>query len=277
MTLIEMLASISIIGIAAAGLSGLVLLNAMSTVRMSNRVDGLNAARQAIERLGKDLRMARNVGDIYTAASTSFPSAGNPLYSAGAPPGGWSNDPDWSQRPYVLSDNTLIIQQPIFMKDNPQTSPNEDGWPSAIYVDALGAGNPSTTMDNVDTVVYRVIPDRDNPGTFKLQFSMFPGWSSPSFGSSPFQEQRPAISVPVTILKGITNQSVFQYLDKTDPTGTPQAIISSGAIDNITGIVVTLQILNTQSGTTAPSNVSIKSELYMRNNPLGTITGTTGG
>ncbi|HEY9869444.1 MAG TPA: prepilin-type N-terminal cleavage/methylation domain-containing protein, partial [Candidatus Obscuribacterales bacterium] len=67
MTLIEMLVSCAIVGLAAAGISGLMLLNNLSTHRLFNKVDNLNQARQVVERIGKDLRMARNVGDVYGA------------------------------------------------------------------------------------------------------------------------------------------------------------------------------------------------------------------
>src|SRR3990167_2663762 len=104
-SLIELLVSTLIVGIAAAGISGALLLNNITSVREFNKVDNLNAARHAIERMGKDIRAARNVGDVYgnlillysvppevwgTEGSNQFPSAMDPYYGSGqTPAGGW--------------------------------------------------------------------------------------------------------------------------------------------------------------------------------------------
>src|SRR5262249_4799947 len=129
-TLIEMLASCLIIGFVGAGIAGLVMLNGMSEIKMSNKVDNLNAARNAIERIGKDVRMARNVGDIYGQkvllgtdpltgqpmygfmGTNIFPDTQNPIYSHGSPPQGYPPAP-WPSS-YQIGPTCLIIQVPVF-------------------------------------------------------------------------------------------------------------------------------------------------------------------
>ena len=104
LTLIELLISTFIMSFAGAAVAGLLLLNNVTQVRVNNKIDNLNMARTAFERIGRDARMARNVGDITgtsvllyagppevygTEGSSSFPASNNPLYNGGqSPPGG---------------------------------------------------------------------------------------------------------------------------------------------------------------------------------------------
>ncbi|HEY9869448.1 MAG TPA: type II secretion system protein [Candidatus Obscuribacterales bacterium] len=275
MTLIEMLVSCAIVGLAAAGISGLVLLNNVSTHRLFNKVDNLNQARQVVERIGKDLRMARNVGDVYgvniqlhddpvtygTEGTNSFPLAApggnNPHYSGGqTPPAGWPTAP-WPGRPYVLSPRTLIVQIPVF---------DANGFPTKV---PATTGNPpvSVDQDNVDTLVYQIIDDPDHPGEFLLQVAGFPGNpTNLKIRSNP----------PQTILSGIVGPKdpatgepkVFQYLDRYDESGTPQDTFIGPKIANVTGVVMNLEIRRNDEGVSSASVVGLKSEMYMRNNRL---------
>lgn len=277
MTLIEMLVSCAVVGLAAAGISGLMLLINLSTHRLFNKVDNLNQARQVVERIGKDLRMARNVGDVYGAnielhagppavigseGTNRFPlpasAAGkNPHYSGGqTPPAGWPGAP-WPARPYVLSPRTLIVQIPVF---------DANGFPTKV---PAGTGNPPVSLDqdNVDTLVYQIIEDSKNPGEYLLQVAGFPGNpSSLELKSNP----------PQTILSGIVGPKdpltgqlkVFQYLNRYDTTGTPQDTWVGNDIANITGVVMNLEIRRDDEGASSATVVGLKSEMYMRNNRL---------
>lgn len=284
MTLIEMLVSVGIIGIAAAGISGLMLLNNMSTHRLFNKVDNLNQARHVIERIGKDIRMARNVGDVYgitiqldpgppqpvngTQGTNRFPvqvgvGGNNPHYGGGQTPiNGWPAAP-WPARPYQLSPQTLIVQVPVF---------DANGFPTRV---AAGTGNPAvgSDQDNVDTLVYQIIPDPDfvpgpdKPQEFLLQVAGFSG--SPS-------ALRVSSNPPQTILKGIIGPTdpvtgqpkVFQYLDRYDLTGAPKDTPNDDKIANVTGVIMNLVIKRYEEGVSAASAVGLKSEMYMRNNRL---------
>jgi len=282
MTLIEMLVSVGIVGIAAAGISGLVMLNGISSHRLFNKVDNLNQARQVVERLGKDIRMARNVGDVYgqtivlslgppeidgTSGTNQFPLqapvGNNPFYGAGqAPASGWPVAP-WPLQPYQLSPRTLIVQIPVF---------DANGFPTRV---PAGTGNPplGSNQDNVDTLVYQIIPDPDfvpapgKPQEYLLQVAGFPG--NPS-------NLKIASNPPQTILKGIIGPidpvskqpKVFQYLNRYDLTGTPQDTWVGNEIANVTGIVMNIEIKRYSEGVAGASTVGLKSEMYMRNNRL---------
>ncbi len=288
MTLIEMLVSASIVGIAGAGVAGMLMLNALSTSRLFNKVDNVNAARQAIERLSKDIRMARNLGDVYgddvllfpasagpppqpavygTEGSVQFPSTLDPHYNNSQnPTGGWPAAP-WPIKPYTLGSRTLIIQVPVF---------DAGGFPTRIARDQYGPGNPATPQDNVDTVVYQVVDNPDEPGEYMLQVAGFPG--SPT-------ALRLATSPPQTMLKGIVGPKdpatqqlkIFQFLAKTKADGSPDDSVqitfppSNGPLALYTGLLVNLELKSHQSGEIAKSTIGLKAEIYMRNNTLSQV------
>lgn len=295
MSLIEMLVTLIIMGIIMAGTSEMVMINNSSSLSMLNKVDSLNAARQLVERIGKDVRMARNVGDIYgqlidsitgmpysgplppaTGATKSlgreyFPAELNPNYGAGqAPTGGWPVAP-WPSRPYTLSNTTLVVQVPVF---------DGTGFPTLI---AKGAGNPAafSNLDNVDTLVYQVLqatstdPNYDpNTPTWIIQEAAFRGTTAAGY------QNHVSLNPPVTIMSGIvgpinpnTGQPrIFQYLLHSG--GTPQDSVDPNTLTDITGVVVNLEVRRKQEDVTEPQSLGIKSEVYMRNNTLSTMGGT---
>jgi prepilin-type N-terminal cleavage/methylation domain-containing protein len=286
MTLLEMLFSVSIVGLAAAGISGLVMLNSISSVRLFNKIDNLNAARQIVERIGMDVRMARNVGDVYgmtsaipgyTEATDQFPlqspSGKNPLYNSGQMPpaqyGGAFPSSPWPNKPYRLSSQCLIVQVPVF---------DQFGFPTTVTANQYGAGNPAVNSDNVDTLVYQLVPDPDNAGEFMLQGACFPGrlvWG-PGCLNSPFLS-----SPPQTLIKGIVGPMdddpsdtprVFQFLDRTDVSGTPinEQQISTATLTNITGVIINMELKRQDREKTQASTIGIRSEIFMRNNKLST-------
>lgn len=278
-SLVEMLVSVFIMGIVTAGIGEMMLMNSQGTWKLFNRVDSINATRNAVDRIAMNVRMARNIGDIYgqgipdgdppvvTDFGTNyFPAPKNPMYGAGqAPTGGWPGSP-WPTKPYVLSNQCLIVQVPIF---------DGNGFPLKWYE---GAGNPpaESTLDNVDTYVYMVLPDPSDPGTYMLQSACI---QSPN-------STKPSMIPPKTILRGIvgpldsTSQQpkVFQFLDVS---GTPQDYVGAttptydGAVANFTGVIVNLEIKRDQEGATGKnkSTLGIKSEIFMRNNTLATSSG----
>jgi type II secretory pathway pseudopilin PulG len=292
-TLVEMLASCLVIAFVGAGIAGLVMLNGMTEIRMSNKVDNLNASRTAIERIGRDVRMARNLGDVYGApiqletsptvvwgfgGSNKFPSANNPIYPSGPIPSRFRGYPQlpWPTAPYpgyTLSNQCLIVQIPVF---------DANGFPVGL---AQGFGNPGlpANEDNVDTLIYMVVRDpssSDSNPTFMLQVSGFPGINSSLDVSS---------DPPQTLLKGIVGPTansqpvsltnppvVFQFIDKTG-NGTPadQGTDQNGLTNaNLTGVLIQFEVLNNANGSNAPTVVGIKSEVYARNNNVQTVTAT---
>jgi type II secretory pathway pseudopilin PulG len=291
--LIEMMVATLLLGVIAAGLVSLVVINNSQSQRLLNKVDTINDARLAIERIGRTWRMARSVGDLYgpypvptqgmiasgtpdgptnnisvvttnsttvsnlengyaTLASASFPAAGDPAWGNGqVPVGGWP----WSTQPfpYTLSQNTLIIQVPIFT----------GGYPQAI----LG---PVVNLEAVDTYVYQVLPDAANPGQYILQVASFPGTNS---------QMPPSSSTPQTILRGIVgpvdsggNLVIFQYISRNNPTQLLRTVNDS-AVSSISGLVVTFELIRNVEGP-VPTTVGLKSEVFMRNNSQSTVIGS---
>ena len=257
-SLVEMLISVAIIGIVSAGTAELLFMNSQGSWKLFNKVDGLNAARLVIDRLAMDVRMARNVGDIAgtpfvdgadipTVGSNQFPTTLNALYGAGQnPPGGWPSAP-WPSRPYTLSNTCLVIQVPVF--------------------DANGFPTKTGSNDNLDTYVYQVLADPTETGTFMLQVASFPGTGS----------TRPVLLPPRTLLRGIIGPldsatqtpKTFQYLTIS---GVPQDIVVGTEAPNYTGVIVNFELRRHASVQTKNrSTMGIKSEIFMRNNTLATV------
>jgi len=278
-SLVEMMVSVFIMGMVTAGISEMMLMNSQGTWKLYNRVDSINAARNAIDRIAMNVRMARNIGDIYGQSvpegdpvvsvdfgTNYFPAPNNPMYGASqTPSGGWPSSP-WPTKPYILSNQCLIVQVPIF-DDNgfPKKWPKDTGSPPA-----------ESNLDNVDTYVYMVLPDATKPGTYMMQVACI---ASPN-------TTRPILNPPRTILRGIVGPvdsvsqklKVFQFLTVD---GVPQDYIGStqasydGVISNYTGVVVNLEIKREQTEQTEKNSTTlgIKSEIFMRNNTLATISG----
>src|SRR4030095_8414064 len=165
--------------------------------------------------------------------------------------------------PDELSPRTLIVQIPVF---------DANGFPTRV---AAGTGNPpvASEQDNVDTLVYQIIPDpdfapaADKPQEYLLQVAGFPGNPSAlKISSNP----------PQTILKGIIGPTDpvsgqpknFQYLNRYDSTGTPQDSWLGNDIANVTGVIMNIEIKRYDEGASGASTVGLKSEMYMRNNRL---------
>jgi hypothetical protein len=271
--------------------------------KISTMTDTTDAARLIKDRIGKDMREGRTLGDVFgnnitdesttpatvmVQGSDQFPCNRNPVYGAGQqPPAGWPTD--WPQPPYNLSNQCLVVQVPIGDNHNDVDGRHgwdmtKVGWPTMI---AQGVGSPATSsnQDNVETHVYMVRPDPSNPGEFIMQYSSFPGMAKD--GYDPVAH---SISAQ-TVLTGIVgpldesgNPKVFQFVDRTDPNGTPRDTIlpqtsPSGAfIANYTGVAVNLEICKHSTVSKENKNVSLppvafKTEVYLRNNAMATPIG----
>lgn len=289
-SLIEMLIAVTIISFVSSGMLALMATNTKVNVKVQNQVDTLNSAKHVIERLGKDVREARSIGDVFGANLTEsgvtfvqgadyFPSANDPVYGAGAaPPNGWPIwAPDACPAPgrYKLSNETLIVQVPIF---------DQSGYPTMIPPNALGPGRPATPQVNVETHVYKVLPESDtihHPNEFIIQYASFPGMAVPGV-YDPGSAQ--ANAGPTTILKGLIGPinpntgfpRIFQFIDKTDMNGIAQDTVASPVTANYTGVVVNLEIRRHSESAMSKKHISamgLKTEVFMRNNALATTTG----
>lgn len=209
LTIVELLVTTLIMGLISTAMFGMLITTLSTSKRLNNKLDSIDAARSALDKLGRDIRMARNLGDVNSnmvsqsvtidgvttveqavGGSAVFPSVNNPLYGGGVkqpPEGGASNGPGWpwgiSQYDLNASSNRnklLIIQIPIF--DN-------SGFPTVI---PPGTGNINAALltqskENVETHIYRLVPDPDpqNAGEYLLQWVKIPGMLPGQSGANP--------------------------------------------------------------------------------------------
>ena len=79
----ELMLTTILLGVSMAVISELVVLTTLGTLRITNKAEGLTAARIALNRISTDVRHARAVGDFYGqgAGRLKFPDPdNNPLY-----------------------------------------------------------------------------------------------------------------------------------------------------------------------------------------------------
>ncbi len=206
-SLIETLIVVVLTSFSALAVCELLYLNHAGSYRVSNITDCNSDARIAIERLGRDIREARTLGDVcgqdvqvsgssppvyYSSGIASFPSPNNALYGQGgspgtvpAPTGGWQNP--WTEptytAPWTISSQMLIVQIPIFDSTNSNPDPGATGpfgCPTEIPANAISAGIPAVNQDNVETHVYQIVPDPDQVNhynEFDLQLVRIPGYA----------------------------------------------------------------------------------------------------
>lgn len=278
-SLIELLVTMGIVALSLTVLSELAVMVTSASIKTTNKVDGLIAARTAINRITADIRHARGVGDAYGVGSDrfTFPATTNPkhgsLYGSSPPTGGWP-PPPWT--PMTLSGTVLVLQIPVTYEDAGNPNNKANGMPLMLPHDHFRAGVPPTNMENLDTVVYEVIPDSTRPGEYLLQVARFPGEQISQVPS----KAMPAINPPQTILKGLVgpksnsdaSMSVFTYLA---PQNAPMPFSKVAPLsvnpDSIRGVGIDLEIKNTgltaaQGDGNAPQVIGIHAEAFMRTN-----------
>ena len=204
----------------------------LSANKLENRSAGIADVRVARARISTDVREACNFGDLYAdnygaihidpnvyetdlSSGYAFPGEGNPLYSSSGPNfastdwvwTGWPNQ--WTAPPYILDEQTLILQQPkIFTApendplsltyDSNAAQNSFNGLPLKIGPREISETQPESTIPNVDTVIYKLIQDPNEPNEYILQRARFVG-----VGNVPESTNKIMISQPQTILSGI--------------------------------------------------------------------------
>lgn len=279
-SLVELSISSVVMAFVSIAVFGLLITTMAAGNKLNNKSDTIDVSRTALERISHNVRTGRSLGDVFGSlvggriqGSSIFPSNQNPLYGAGqTPPNGW---PIWADgralNSFSVDNQTLVVQVPIF---------DPSGFPTAIPP-FTGSPASSQVQDNVETHIYRVIPDPQRPGEWIIQWAKIPGMAAAGYVPATAQSQ------PQTICTGIIgplqngSPCVFQYVDKTDPTGTPQNNIPNGGIDiaAFSGLVVNLELSHHQnSGQIAgtwkqPGVLALKTEVFLRNNSLATTVG----
>lgn len=275
-SILEMVVAIAILTGSLAVFSELATLLTIGSLTTTNKVEGLAAARTAMNRIAADVRQARAIGDCYADNSTArlqFPAATNPIYGTyyGAPP----PIPSWPIYPWnmtmKLSSTILILQVPVTY-ENPGSP--VDGMPLTLTI-AQGA-KPPIKMENLDTIVYEVVPDDSRPGQYLIQVARFPG--QPIAGLTTSANRR--INPPQTILKGLVGPSlrssgsnipsVFTFLPRFN-SGPPVVTPTALDIDSIGGVGIDIEIKNTgldgnQGDGRFPQIMGFHSEAFMRSN-----------
>lgn len=292
-SLTELLMSVILLGFSMAIVGELAFVSTRGTIRNTNKTDGLATARTALDRISTDVRHARCFGDHYanTGERMTFPSTTNPLYSKAVPQGGWPAAP-WQPIPMAMSESCLIIQIPVMFLDpvndqsNPQYNPlaaenPRNGFPIMLPKTTSGA---LSDLENLDTVIYQVVPDPARSGEFQIQVARFPGAKINGLSTS----YQSTINPPQTILKGLIGPKangsaatdlpqVFSYLGRApigSPTGSPKMnklALSNQVLPNILGVGIDLEIKKAGATTSDgdgkdPQYLGIHSEAFMRAN-----------
>lgn len=288
-SIVELLVSVVCTGFVTAAMFSILFLNTSIQQKTGNNMDAVNAVRVAIERIGRDAREARSLGDVYgdqvllqpaappqpavwgTIGRSWFPTNADPIYGAGQQPAGGSWPANWgtdgcpAPGRYQLSNTCLIIQVPVY--DN-------NGWPDEL--------NSAGDQANLETHIYRLIADPANPGQYLLQYFVAPGEAAPGYV--------PANRTlgPQTLVKGIVGPLrggqpvIFQYLARRgsldDPAGAgqPQDVVdptNTGRLANYTGVIVNLEVRRSDWNQRKPQHIAFKQEVFIRNNAMSTSVG----
>lgn len=295
-SLAEMMISVIVLAFSMAIVSQLAIFTTIGTVKTNSRVGGIAAARQALTRINGDIRAARGFGDLYGVDSQrlNFPAPQNPIYGTSGLPAS-QPAPPW--KPIQLSPTCLIIQVPILYQDplndpsssqfNPQAAENpRNGFP--IMLKKSLPPSPPNDMENLDTIVYQVVPDSAHPNEFLIQMMRFPGAQYTGLGTSYMS----AVTSPQTILQGIVGPSpiggtglelplVFSYYGR-EPraslahSNTPNGMVKRvqptvSTVDNIVGVGIDVDIkrtdlLSANSAIQQPSFYGMHNETFMRSN-----------
>jgi type II secretory pathway pseudopilin PulG len=281
MSLVEVLLSAAILTISMAVLSELAVLIIAAVMNTTNKVTGMEAARAAMNRISSDVRQARTIGDFYGVAATklSFPSTTNPQYGTTPPPlpAGW--------QPMKVSGTVLVLQIPVTYEDPDDNKNPANGLPIMLPKDHFGTNLPPVNTENLDTVVYEVVPDQERLGEYMLQFVRYPG---AQLSQLPSVSTR-SVTTPQTILKGLVGPiadkdgltpSVFSYLAPQNA-ALPYAKTSNPPTDAelIRGVGIDLEIKNTGRSATEgdgrfSQHLGIHTEAFLRTNASITVRNT---
>lgn len=294
-SLTELLIASLLIGFTTALIGELVVTTTIAAMKLSNKSTLLGSAKVSTERIVNDIQMARSVGDYYglnngVAETIAFPNPSNPLFGTTGSLVGSSGAPDSSQ-PVLLSAQCLILQQPVLFWDK-QNYPGEptfdpdaqqsrlNGFPIRIKANEFSDGVPSVALENLDTVVYQVVPDTSRTGEYVLQVSRFSGYHDPTIQT----HYESPINPPVPIASGIIGPKplndpsalpqVFRYLTRT-VNGTRELTSAELATDNnikyIAGVAIDLEFkksdVSSQSDINAP-NIGVHNEAFLKSNRL---------
>lgn len=227
MTLLEMLASIAIIGIATTGMLALLGINASYIFRISNKADNTIAAQFFLQRVGRELRSSCKVDSalsnntrlwFYVPQFDSTAKAGNGNY------GFAKVDP--SNSSYTNVDTYVYVVQSVASGD----SDTGVGMPSSQWqiTRFVQRGGPPLTDPTMATPAQPILNGVVGP-------------TSPSGGAA----------------------KIFQYLRRGDTTET----LSDTPADTVGAVVLNLNLMRANQAKAAGSTdqLGFRTEVYLRN------------
>jgi prepilin-type N-terminal cleavage/methylation domain-containing protein len=303
-SLIEMLMGMFIMSFVAAAIAEIATMQNVVFFKTYGKLDNIVAARRAASDIEQAIHMARFIGDQFGEWPPSVGSHSGPNYFPGGGPvdpyalsgpndsliTGFAGFPSttsistWPAPPYSLSQQTLIVQVPVFSASPP------DACPTILQYAPSGNNYVSDNYWNVDTYVYQILADTTKPGTgqFVLQKTIFPGEYNSNTQSPPIIQS----NSPKTLMTGIIGPvnptgpndpiagtpppSVFNYLGRPPVSLTapkPAVIQSVGELSapGIVGVTVDLELSNASAAIRAdyvPSPIAYHSEFYVRSNAV---------
>ncbi len=290
-----------LLGFSMAALAEITGMSTLFASRFVNRTDAIDAGKNAISRISTDVRSARCFGDWYglldsTRDTSKYPSSSNPLYSlTSTPPNGW---PSWETgAPFALGSRILIIQQPVLYLDQrndfnnpnyissfPQNSMN--GFPIMFKPGDLTTNNPvipapSKNIENLDTVIYAVVPNPSNPSEYQLQMVRFPGAYITFPSSIAPSSYKQTINPPQVIVSGIIGPlplgqsfpsppEVFSYYQRLSNGGLqtiPGRSVNASNAQTIVGVKIDIELKKPNGGAnTQVQYFGLHNEAFMRSN-----------
>lgn len=289
-SLTELLIASLLIGFTTALIGEIVVTTTVASVKNNNQATVLGTAKVCSDRLINDIQMARAVGDFY-GPGTSFPSLNNPIYSISGmqPEGGWPTT--WPAHPFKLSGQCLVLQHPVIYcaKENSPKEPlynpaalqsPKNGFPIRIKPDQISPGLPDgKAIENLDTLVYQLVPDTTRPNEYVLQMARFPGYNDPSLDTHYEAPVNPPQTVASRIIgpkqpgNSTSPPEIFRYLEYDTGYGIRQltpAQLEDADISELIGVAIDLEFKKSEASAANGDSQSfgLHTEAYLKNNRL---------
>lgn len=255
-SLVSLLVATLIMALVATGIMGLVSLNTAESAKAFTRADSINASRVALDKVGRLVRMARNIGDVQgttcvasdsymlfppgpsgdrfsvndnkvdatsvakgtnCSSSALFPSTADSFYGPNAPAATSLNSKVASWPWGGGINNPYLLDQKTLIVQVQCFDPN--GMPYCV--------TGSQKLPATDTYVFKVIPDTNKIAAgatkyYALQMAVFP--AAAGMTNAPPNMQA---GIPQTLLTGLVGPldsngepAIFQYLSSPNDTVT---------------------------------------------------------
>jgi len=254
-SLVELLVVTGLMSLVAAAITGVMLAQNAVGFRTFSKLNSLMAATKLQNSLENNIHTARFIGNIDGPLANEFLSGSNF---------------------FTLDPQTLIVQLPIYTLD---------GFPTT-----LASGIKTGANWNVDTYIYKIVPDSSQPGKgrFQLTLQVFPGdHSDPNYSATPAQVSAPQVLIsnivgpinptdPADAIANTPPPRVFKYYLRSAPnwlispnfqTASPTSSESTA----INGVSVDLELFNNDASSRkdyTPANLAFRSEYFLRSNGI---------